>query len=385
MLRRYVRAVLTYVCVALIGAAATAAPKGPAPTVDGKVWQGSVEVARPPHNGRPQPATVGFYWLPPDCKTVRGLIAAGRILLERTICEDPQIRKAAAEKGLGILYFDPHLDGVFDYVHRGSDQVLQTALAETAKKSGHPEIEQAPLLTVGHSTGGIFCRNVAYWKPERVIGILHIKSGNLQDMLPDKSRSLAGVPFLAMNGEFEEYGPMGGDLKAGLRSEYSLNPADKKQDNQTQWVMIRMQLLERRKKNPDNLMSLVVHRNQGHTTWDDRMSAIAAQFIRSAADARLRPSPSGGTTPVRCTVLKAADGWLSDADIKAPKFKAAPYKDYQGDRTTAFWHLDQAMADAVGRYHAEPWPAPDPTAGKSTAERFTPPPVLQDSIDKPSE
>ncbi len=130
-------------------------------------------------------------------------------------------------------------------------------------------------------------------------------------------------------------------------------------------------------------MGLVVHRNQGHTTWDDRMSAIAAQFIRSAADARIPPSSSDRTRPVRCKALKAADGWLSDADIKAPKFKAAPFREYQGDRTLAFWHIDRAIAEAVERYHAEAWQVPDPTAGKPAAERFTPPPMLQDVIDGP--
>jgi hypothetical protein len=238
------------------------------------------------------------------------------------------------------------------------------------------------MLTVGHSTGGIFARNVAFWKPHRVIGIIHIKSGNFQDGLWDTSRSIAGVPFLAINGEFEEYGPKGGDLGRGLRSEYSLNAEDKKKQNQTQWVMIRMQILGRRRKNPDNLMSLVVHRGEGHVSWDGAMSALCAQFVRSTADARLPENPPSGRV-VKCVPLAAEDGWLSDADVKNPKSKTAPYADYQGDKQLALWHLDQAMAKAVDDYHAGKWDHPDPTAGQPVEKRYYPPPILQDTIDDP--
>ena len=73
---------------------------------------------------------------------------------------------------------------------------------------------------MGHSTAGIFCRNVAYWKPARVAGVLHIKSGNFQQQehLPPTG-SLAGIPLLAFNGQFETFGPEG-----GLRAEYGPNP-----------------------------------------------------------------------------------------------------------------------------------------------------------------
>ena len=50
---------------------------------------------------------------------------------------------------------------------------------------------------------------------------------------------------------------------------------------------------------------------------------------------------------VRCLPVEARDGWLSDADIKAPKSKTAPYAEYRGNGQRAFWHLDRAMAEAV--------------------------------------
>jgi pimeloyl-ACP methyl ester carboxylesterase len=347
----------------------------------GKEWQWTIEAPRPPRKGKPQSPAVGHCWLPPNCKTVGGLIVGGKTLLEKRVCCDSQIRQAATEKDLGILYFEPALDAVFNYVDNDSGKRLEQALADLAKKTRHPEIELAPVLTIGHSTGGIYARNVAFWKPDRVIGIIHIKSGNFQDGLWDTSRSVASVPFLAINGEFEQYGPKGGDLGRGLRSEYSLNTSDKTKQNQTQWVMIRMQILGRRKKNPDNLMSLVVHRGEGHVSWDSAMSALCAQFIRSAADARLPDEPPRGKSPVKCSPVAAADDWLSDADIKDPKHKAAAHADYDGDKRLTFWHADQAMAEAIDKYHAGKWDQPDPTAGQPVEKRYYPPPILQDTID----
>jgi len=346
-------------------------------------WDLAMTLPRPPRRGKPQSPSVAHLWLPKGKGPIRGLILAGKILLEVRICTDPAIRKAAADKRLGIVYFEPHFDAVFGYTKADSGKNLQGVLADLARKTGRPELATVPWLTMGHSTGGIFCRNVAYWKPERVIGMVHIKSGNFQDHIPDASRTLAGVPLLAINGEFEEYGPAGGDLGRGLRSQFSLHPDNKKKRNQSQWVLIRSQMITRRRKNPDNLMSLVVHRDSGHTNWDAEMTALTARFIRSAADARIPAAKPDGKIPVRCLPLTAKDGWLTDADLKAPKAKPAPYAQYTGNKTLAFWHVDRAMAQAVATYHGRAWTDADPTAGTPAAKRYTPPAMLQDTVDMP--
>jgi hypothetical protein len=111
------------------------------------------------------------------------------------------------------------------------------------------------------------------------------------------------------------------------------------------------------------------------------MSAICAQFVRSAADARLPDEPPRGKGAVKCLPVTNADGWLSDADIKDPQHNTAAFADYQGDKRLTFWHADQAMADAIDKYHAGKWDAPDPTAGQPVERRYYPPPILQDTID----
>jgi hypothetical protein len=279
-----------------------------------------------------------------------------------------------------VVFFKPGLG--LNFIQGGGER-LEKALAELAKVSGHPEVEFAPLLTAGHSTDGIFCRNVAYWKPHRAIGVLMLKSGNFHHNIEDMSRSLAGVPLIMISGEFEEYGPEGGDLGVGLRSEYSAHPTDKKKLNQTQWVMARMQMLGRRQKNHDNLWALVVHRGGGHTAWNGEMTEMTCRIIRSFADARIPKADPDGKTEVHCNRITAKDGWLFDADIKNPKHKAAPYDQYDGNRDYAFWAPDKALAEAICKYHNQGWQHPDPTASDPPEKRFSPPPLLRDLVDAP--
>ncbi|MEI7834258.1 MAG: hypothetical protein WCJ56_13805, partial [bacterium] len=79
------------------------------------------------------------------------------------------------------------------------------------------------------------------------------------------------------------------------------------------------------------------------------------------------------------------DGWLADADIKAPKFATAPYAEYKGDKSLAFWYVDKAIAEAVTAYHALPWAFPDPTANFAPEQRFwIVEPRLVDTIDLPA-
>jgi hypothetical protein len=366
----------------LFSCVSCAAERKPPDTTPSEAWPIVFQLPRPEHNGKPQASITGYLWLPPNEKAIRGLLVGSKTMLEGTIEKAPEIRAALIEKKMGALFLDPSPGLMYSNAPTDPPYDLERCLTLAAEKSGHPELAFTPMLTVGHSTGGIFCRNVAYWQPDRVIGVLHVMSGNFQDKIADTSRSLAGVPLLAINGEFEKYGPAGGDLGAGLRSEYSLN-ADKKKENQTQWLMVRMQILDRRRKNPNNLMGLVVHRGKGHTDWSDAMSALAAQFIRSSADARLPKEIATGNAIVKCNPLRAEDGWLVDADIKDPKHKPALFKEYEGDKALAFWYPDKAIADAVAEYHKGPWAVPDPTAGKTAEQRFVPPPVLQDSVDAP--
>jgi hypothetical protein len=325
---------LLAVATIAVNAAAQDAPVKAEPSTQ-ELWPYQTTIERPDRNGKPQKPSVAYFWLPSSAKTakVRGLIVAQMIIIEKRLVTDPLIRKVAEDEKLGVVFFDPGFDALFNWVEGGAGQKLEKALGDLAKASNHPEVETAPMQTIGHSTAGIFARNIAYWKPERVLGIIHIKSGNLHQHIYDPKATLAGVPFLAINGEFEEFGPEG-----GIRPEYG---------RETQWIMIRQAMLERRAKDPNMLMSLVVHAGGNHTSWSDELTAYCALFIRKAMQYRA-PSELGGA----CRTLKAESGWLSDSNVKNPQHATAPYPEYAGDKSQAFWHFDQEMAEATMRIHA---------------------------------
>lgn len=342
-------------------------------------WTASIE--RPQSNRKH--SNQAFAWIPDGCPRVRGVLLAQQTLFEEKITQNAEIRAACAEKHIAVV-FAPCGIGLTFLTGDGAAN-LEAILSGLAKVTGHAELTHVPLITLGHSTGGIFCRNVAYWKPDRVAGVVHVMSGNLQAHIEAPGRSLAGVPVLFVNGEWEQYGPDGGDLKGGLRSNMGLRTrkTDRgdQQQGQTQWLCMRQQILARRGRNPENLMGLVVSRDKSHTQWEDPMSGMVAQFIRSVADLRIPMDTPDGNAPVRCQRVKARQGWLLDADIKSPKSPPAPFDRYQGDRRYALWYPDQAMAMRVWEYNQKGWPDQDPTASWSLEKRYTPEQCLQDNVD----
>jgi hypothetical protein len=275
-------------------------------------------------------------WLPAHHEQIRGVIVA-HPMISRLASAQP-IRVAAAREGLGMMVYD-------QFVNDGRESLarLDAVLEMFAAESGHPELRGAAVLLGGLSASVLGTRNVACAVPERVFGIVHAAGGNMQEM-PDDGRGMVQVPFLALNGEFEWCGPIG-----GIRPEYG---------NQTQWVMIREQMLRLWRDKHQHRMSLVVVPNADHGAWDVGLTAL---FVRKAAQYRLPKEKRDGSTPAVCAPLPVNRGWLTDADLDHPQHEPAPYDSYTGDKNNAFWHFDEQMARAVYEYHKDKFILPDPT------------------------
>lgn len=290
-----------------------------------------------------------FLWLPPASETLRGALVGGRLGIELELALDPEVRKACAECDLAIVYFDPHISAVFHWWEEGSRDAERWlgAFAALAERSGHPEVARVPWIVMGHSTAGIFARNVAYRWPERVAAVLHIMSGNIhqEEHLPPGA-SLAGVPFFALNGQFETYGPEG-----GLRPELG---------RETQWVFVRKDLERLRRKDPRHLASLWVDPGNDHFHGSPALAFHAALLIRKTAEHRIPAAPAapgsaegGSGEPVACLPIAPEAGWLTDEDLYEPAAEPAPYAEYRGDRFQASWHYDEELARASARHHAK--------------------------------
>jgi hypothetical protein len=335
--------------VGLLAGDRAAAAAAEQPEGDGGLWTHRIAAGGPwkDKRGREHPPRPSRCWLPDGVEKIRGVLVCHPVVLGAGLAKNHVIRGVASELGLAII-----LDGLFTYDWKRNIQNLDELLGKWAEASGHPELVGAPVLTIGHSMGAVFSRNICYVIPDRCLGTIHLKSGNMQSFTVPGAGSLAGVPFLGINGEMEEHGPDG-----GIQREWG---------RQTQWIMFRKQLLERRAQDPDHLMSLVVHPGGNHTSWSGKLTRLCALFIRKAVAYRLPPAAEDKRQegqPVVCRPLKAADGWLSDADIKQPSHAPAAYADYAGDKLKAFWHFDREMAEAVRAYHKDAFTAPDPSRG----------------------
>ncbi|MBN1442330.1 MAG: hypothetical protein JXA90_06450, partial [Planctomycetes bacterium] len=285
-----------------------------------------------------------YLWLPPASKGIRGALVGGKLGIELELALDPAVRNACAECDLAIVYFAPHIDATFHYWEEGSTASLRwlEAMTALARASGHAELAQVPWITMGHSTAGIFCRNVAYRWPERVAGVIHIKSGNIHQAqhLPPEG-SLAGVPLLAMNGQFETFGPEG-----GLRPELG---------RETQWVLVLDDLQRLRRKDPRHLASLWIDLGADHFHGSPALAEYAALFIRKTARYRIPAAPPapGSGEPVSCLPVALEDGWLADGNLREPAAEPAPYAAFKGDQSAALWHYDEEIARAAARHHAK--------------------------------
>lgn len=286
---------------------------------------------------------IAHVWLPPEVKTIRGLfLAAGEIN------QSEAVRKVCRENAIGIIDFGGWLRRFHFWIEGDRDpEELLRMMDIIAGRTGHGELRRVPWITFGHSTCGIFCRNVAYWKPERVAGVIHYKSGNFhqKDMLPP-SGSLAGVPILVINGQYESCGPFGieqPDEKNSL--------LDRRYGRETQWIYVRSDIQKFRERDPNHLMSLILDLGGDHYFGSPELWAQAALFLRKTAQRRIPAELAPGDEPVRCLAVKVENGWLSDADLKEPKHPPAPFGGYTGDKSKAFWHYDRETAEAAVRHH----------------------------------
>ena len=280
-----------------------------------------------------------FLWVPPEAERVRGVLVGGLTLMEQEFVEDPLIRKVCAKEQLAIVYLFPAFDANFDYKGKGAGRRLQQLLDDLGEASGYPEIATAPLFPFGHSVGTIFATHVVCWDPARCFGALLFKGG-IPLPTNDPDASIAGVPILVVKGQFEEFGPG----PSGVLREF--------EDRETAWKGMDDTLQKLRAKDPNNLIAYLVEAGATHFAWSSRVSEYAALFLGKAARSRIPNAPTGAKGSVKCRDLNPADGALTGCELGKDSLAAA-YRDFQGDRKRAFWHLDARLARAADEFHAE--------------------------------
>jgi hypothetical protein len=279
---------------------------------------------------------------------IRGFILSGSVGNAYKFCTSTVLREHLAEEELGIVYLKEF--GISIFKHDRDSAFLFHVLDTVAEITGRDEFRHAPWILFGHSVDGLFAQNIAVWKPGRVVGILHYKSGNLGNPknMYEPYMSLApmkDIPFLAVSGRYEEYGPDG--------------PLEPGQSRETQWWAIRDTLRLLRPQGYRTALAVDHYGDASHTSWSPESARLMAVFTSSIARAQI-PVGYDGTSPAELVRIPETEGWLSDTGIPelidSSRILVDPvesrYSDFPADRrSTAYWHPDSVTAREWVRFH----------------------------------
>ena len=264
-----------------------------------------------------------YLWVPPDCRHIRGLLVGLQNMLEKPMFQDPEIRRACADSGLGIVWIAPLTENNQEKLRNNFGPeawpTLQQMLADLAKESGYSEITTAPLLPVAHSAATPFVWGMDNLGAAHIIAILPYKGWFTGHIAP-------GVPVLHVS---SEYGEVGG----------------------TNWgetyLNDRKEVLRLRGDGADRLIGEFTDIGAGHFEWNHEAAPIIALFIRKAVAARV-PANAPLDRPVELKSVDPKSGWLLDpTKLGETNNQPVAYAKWPGDSTKAFWYFDEEMARAV--------------------------------------
>ena len=265
-------------------------------------------------------------WAPPTCNYVRGVLLAYNQMQEITAL-DAEIRKACMIEDLAIIWADNLMSigngtATFDK--------LQQALNQLAELSGMPEIATAPFASIAHSTAGISVREIAIAKPERCFGIIQLNAVDYRE-----NEAVKDIPWISIKNGLEETGDTWEHARYYMINDNAKDPVlDNKEWSSPRGNGCRI-----------SLISLI---NGRHFGWSPFVAKLIAAFIQKAAHYQIAADGQ------EITRIPENQGWLTDtATVATPQYAAAAYDDYKGDRSKAFWHLDEEFAKMWVEMHLE--------------------------------
>ena len=302
-------AISSAAALALVAFAAFAAP--PFDHESSSVYQWSVTSAPPDKDRMPGRA---FLWIPEKCAHLRGVVVGQQNMLEEPIFECPAFREELAKADLGIVFIAPKQCGIWLFDDERSEW-LKDILARLGEASGYGEMSSVPVAPIGHSALAMWPYFMSERWHARMFAGVSLK-GAWADMskswgAPAVGKGLSGVPFLLLDGEYED-----AENRARLTRAFC-------------------------NAYPDVPFSFCGEMGAGHFDWSDELARYLGIYFRKAAHARIkkRGAPLERVDPSRA-------GWLMERWRRraAPSAKPAPVSAYKGDRAEAYWYFDREMA-----------------------------------------
>ncbi|MCC5805191.1 MAG: alpha/beta hydrolase [Opitutales bacterium] len=212
-------------------------------------------------------AGVAHFWVPEGSEALQGLLIGKDNLAEVAMTADPRVRDLCRELGWGIVFLRPAVFGLRFDIDAGDDGLFTEILQDLGAMSGVDSMEELPFAVFGHSASGPWAQQVAYAFPERVVAVVHYKSGNLLRYRPAwRGGTISEVPFLVMTGEFEEFGPDG--------------PLDSGESMERQWYAARDDLRSLRAEGYRAAQAVLP--GEGHFGWSEAAARVMTGYLRDA-------------------------------------------------------------------------------------------------------
>lgn len=247
-------------------------------------------------------------WLPDNSKIVKGVYVVVTHGYGASLVENRAFRDLVQRTNCAIVYFTSTT--LKDFVNRDEcTNTILNALKDLSVKSGHPELENAPLATWGHSNGSVFAARFAASNPERFFCVTAYKSAfGKQFELPE----IKEVPTQVICGEL-----------------------DKSYGNNGQLSSV---------ENLRKIGALIHHAvdpGAGHGPNKEKSNSFCFAFMEKAFQLRVPADADPTKGPVKLNVIPESSGWLGNNETK----EIAPYASYSGDKNTASWFFDETFAE----------------------------------------
>ncbi|GEM_PF-592333 len=254
-------------------------------------------------------------WVPDSAAVVRGIVVMSGHGSGESLFQRPDLRELATELDLALFKFNGNP------MQRGfwPRSLLFERLLSFGAKSGHTELEHAPLFLYGHSNGTGFSAVFPSYEPDRVWGWVSMRPGTIFQVYQPGA---AQVPGLVIFGEDDPF------LARPSREE-------------------NLAVVPAMRKKHGALWNFAVEPKTGHgpgeKTWP-----LVYSFLRHTFAARVPAGADPRKGPVTLHTPEVASGHLGQNWDSAKggyqELPVAPFASFSGDKTTAAWLVNAAYA-----------------------------------------
>lgn len=275
-------------------------------------------------------------WIPPEIKTVRGVIVHQHGCGEGA-CRGGQTaaydwhwqalarRHACALMGPSYEQPDGADCGLWCDPRNGSDARFRQALDDLAKQSGRPELKTVPWALWGHSGGGVWAGTMLMLHPQRTIAVW-LRSGTPR-LVAESDSALPSLEVPAA--------ALAVPVMANLGTEEGVTL----KDGRFAGVWEKSREFFQNLRGQGGLIGLAVDPHSSHDCGNSRYLAIP--WFDACLTARLPSEPSPDLKP-----MSESAAWL--AEILSAEI--APPASFQGNPRSAVWLPNEAVARAYAQY-----------------------------------